>query len=83
MHNFGTEPAGPDFGTGLHLRARVFRRTGGPPGGPWYVDIDDPADPQPDDPYWYGYYGSQRAAVEAACQRIAALERLLPSAIAA
>jgi hypothetical protein len=31
-------------------------------------------DPQPDDPYWFGYYDSQRAAIEAACQRIAALQ---------
>jgi hypothetical protein len=45
-----------------------------PTGRPWYVDVDDLTDPQPDDPYWYGYYESQRAAIDAACQRIAALQ---------
>jgi hypothetical protein len=76
-------------GTEIHLHARIFR-TIGPPGGQWYVDIDDLMDPQPDDPYWYGYFDSQRAAIDAACQRIAALqldrlarisEQLLPRAI--
>ena len=57
-----------DLGTEIHLHARVFRA-----GCDWYADIDDHLDPQPDDPYWYGYYGSQRAAVDAACERIAAL----------
>jgi hypothetical protein len=73
MSSFGTAPAG----TEIHLHARIFR-TIGPPGGHWYVDIDDLTDPQPDDPYWYGYYESQRAAIDAACQRIAApqLDRL-------
>jgi hypothetical protein len=76
-------------GTEIHLHARIFR-TISPPGGQWYVDIDDLMDPRPDDPYWYGYYDSQRAAIDAACQRIAALQlgqpvrisqQLLPRAI--
>ena len=69
MNSFGTGLAG----TEIHLHARIFR-TMGPPGGHWYVDVDDLTDPQPDDPYWYGYYESQRAAIDAACQRIAALQ---------
>lgn len=59
-----------DLGTEIHLHARVFRA-----GSDWYADIDDHADPQPDDPYWFGFYTSQRAAVDAACERIAALHR--------
>jgi hypothetical protein len=56
-----------DLGTEIHLHARVFRA-----GCEWYADLDDQGDPQPDDPYWYGYYESQRAAIEAACARLAA-----------
>jgi hypothetical protein len=87
MNSFDTASAG----TEIHLRARIFR-TIGPPGGHWYVDVDDLRDPQPDDPYWYGYYESQRAAIDAACQRIAALrldrltrisQQLLPRATSA
>jgi hypothetical protein len=59
-----------DLGTEIHLHARVFRA-----GCDWYADIDDQADPQPDDPFWYGYYPSQRDAIDAACERIAALNR--------
>jgi hypothetical protein len=59
-----------DLDTEIHLHARVFRA-----GCDWYADIDDHTDPQPDDPYWYGYYCSQRAAIDAACERIAALNR--------
>jgi hypothetical protein len=55
-------------GTDLHLHARIFRT-----GTTWYADIDDPEDPQPEDPFWYGQYESQRAAIDAACARIAAL----------
>lgn len=55
-------------GTELHLHARIFRT-----GRDWYADIDDETDPQPDDPYWCGTYASQRAAIDAACARIAAL----------
>jgi hypothetical protein len=69
MNSFGTPPAG----TEIHLHARIFR-TIGPLGGHWYVDVDDLTDPQPDDPYWYGYYESQPAAIDAACQRIGALQ---------
>jgi hypothetical protein len=69
MNSFGTAPAS----TEIHLHARVFR-TIGPPGSHWYVDVDDLADPQPDDPYWYGYYESQRAAIDAACQELAAFQ---------
>jgi hypothetical protein len=47
---------------------------GGPPGGHWYVDVDDLTDPQPDDLYWYGYYESQPAAIDAVCQRIRILQ---------
>lgn len=67
-------------GTEIHLHARIFR-TIGPPGGQWYVDIDDLMDPLPDDPYWYGYYDSQRAAIDAACQQIAALQLGQPARI--
>ncbi|MFC0626539.1 hypothetical protein [Kribbella deserti] len=63
-----------DLAVGIHLHARVFRRTQAPPGAAWYVDIDDLDDPQPDDPYWYGYFCSQRAAIDAACERMAAAQ---------
>lgn len=63
-----------DQAIGIHLHARVFRRPEGPPGSVWYVDVDDLDDPQPDDPYWYGYFCSQRAAIDAACERIAAAQ---------
>ena len=33
----------------------------------WYVDIDDLDDAQPDDPFWYGYFATQPAAIDAAC----------------
>ncbi|QNE21139.1 hypothetical protein F1D05_28530 [Kribbella qitaiheensis] len=56
-----------DLGTEIHLHARVFRT-----GCDWYADLDDAYDPQPDDPYWYGYYTTQRAAIDAACARLAA-----------
>ncbi|TDU88272.1 hypothetical protein EV138_1814 [Kribbella voronezhensis] len=56
-----------DLGTEIHLHARVFRT-----GHDWYADLDDWNDPQPDDPYWYGYYTTQRAAIDAACARLAA-----------
>lgn len=57
----------------LHLHARVFHCDDGPPGQPWYVDIDDLDDQQPDDPFWYGHFGSQTAALAAACSRLATL----------
>ncbi|WP_410790369.1 hypothetical protein [Kribbella sp. C-35] len=53
-----------------HLHARVFRTT-----DEWYADVDDELDPQPDNPLWWGSYDSQRAAITAACERIAALHR--------
>jgi hypothetical protein len=59
-----------ELGTELHLHARIFRTA-----HHWYADIDDPEDPQPEDPFWYGLYDSQRAAIDAACTRIAALHR--------
>jgi hypothetical protein len=59
-----------NLGTELHLHARIFRT-----GTTWYADIDDAGDPLPEDPYWYGLYESQRAAIDAACTRIAALRR--------
>lgn len=59
-----------ELGTEVHLHARVFRTA-----NQWYADIDDELDPQPDDPFWCGCYDSQRAAMEAACNRIAALHR--------
>lgn len=59
-----------DLGTEVHLHARIFRTP-----TTWYADIDDPTDPQPDDPFWYGAYPTQRAALDAACARIAALHR--------
>jgi hypothetical protein len=49
----------------LNLHARVFRTA-----GEWYADVDDELDPQPDNPLWYGRYDTQRAALEAACDRM-------------
>ncbi|TCC45272.1 hypothetical protein E0H75_32795 [Kribbella capetownensis] len=57
-----------ELGTEIHLHARVFRTAGA-----WYADIEDELDPQPDNPLWYGSYDSQRAAIDAACARIAAM----------
>ncbi|WP_405071628.1 hypothetical protein OG558_20115 [Kribbella sp. NBC_01510] len=57
-----------ELGTDIHLHARIFRTA-----GEWYADIDDELDPQPDNPLWYGSYTTQRAAIEAACARIAAM----------
>jgi hypothetical protein len=52
------------------LHARIFRTS-----DEWYADVDDELDPQPDNPLWWGSYDSQRAAITAACERIAALHR--------
>jgi hypothetical protein len=52
------------------LHARVFRTT-----DEWYADVDDELDPQPDNPLWYGSYTTQKAALDAACARIAAYHR--------
>ena len=57
-----------ELGTDIHLHARIFRTA-----GEWYADIDDELDPQPDNPLWYGSYNTQRAAIDAACARIAAM----------
>ncbi|WP_233712531.1 hypothetical protein [Kribbella turkmenica] len=57
-----------ELGTELHLHARVFRTA-----HEWYADVDDELDPQPDNPFWCGSYESQRAAIDAACARIAAM----------
>ena len=59
-----------ELDTEVHLHARVFRAA-----GEWYADVDDQLDPQPDDPFWCGSYASQRAAIDAACERIAAFHR--------
>jgi hypothetical protein len=59
-----------ELDTQIHLHARVFRTA-----GEWYADIGDEDDPQPDNPLWWGSYDSQRAAITAACERIAALHR--------
>ncbi|WP_327640894.1 hypothetical protein OHB24_21615 [Kribbella sp. NBC_00482] len=59
-----------ELDTEVHLHARVFRAA-----GEWYADVDDELDPQPDDPFWCGSYASQRAAIDAACERIAAFHR--------
>lgn len=56
-------------GTEIHLHARIFRT-----GTTWYADVDNDLDPQPDNPYWYGLYHSQRTAIEAACARLAAFK---------
>jgi hypothetical protein len=60
-----------ELGTEVHLHARVFRTA-----DEWYADVDDELDPQPDNPFWCGSYASQRAAIEAACERIATLHRI-------
>lgn len=57
-----------ELGTDVHLHARVFRTV-----DEWYADVDDGLDPQPDNPLWWGSYDSQRAAIDAACARIAAI----------
>lgn len=57
-----------ELGIEVHLHARVFRTA-----DEWYADVDDELDPQPDNPFWCGSYASQRAAIDAACARIAAL----------
>jgi hypothetical protein len=51
------------------LHARVFRTT-----DEWYADVDDELDPQPDNPLWYGSYTTQKAALDAACARIASIQ---------
>jgi len=51
-----------------HLHARVFRTL-----HEWYADVDDQLNPQPDNPLWWGSYTSQKAALDAACARLAAL----------
>lgn len=56
------------LGTDVHLHARVFRTA-----DEWYADVDDELDPQPDNPFWCGSYASQRAAIDAACARIAVM----------
>ena len=56
------------LGIEVHLHARVFRTA-----DEWYADVDDELDPQPDNPFWCGSYESQRAAIDAACARIAAM----------
>jgi hypothetical protein len=57
-----------ELGLEVHLHARVFRTA-----DEWYADVDDELDPQPDNPFWCGSYESQRAAIDAACARIAAM----------
>jgi hypothetical protein len=57
-----------ELGLQIHLHARVFRTV-----DEWYADVDDELDPQPDNPLWWGSYDSQRAAIDAACARIAAI----------
>lgn len=59
-----------ELGLEVHLHARVFRTA-----DEWYADVDDELDPQPDNPFWCGSYASQRAAIDAACERIATLHR--------
>jgi hypothetical protein len=58
--------------TEVRLRARVFRCDFDGTPAPWYVDIDDQDSPQPDRPYWYAYFESQEAALDAACMHLAA-----------
>lgn len=44
----------------------------------WYADIDDAADPQPDDPFWFvDRCASQAAALEQACARLAGMDEAL------
>ena len=57
-----------ELGLEVHLHARVFRTA-----DEWYADVDDELDPQPDNPFWCGSYTSQRAAIDAACARIATM----------
>jgi hypothetical protein len=57
--------------TEVRLRARVFRCGFEGTPAPWYVDIDDQDSPQPDQPYWYAYYDTQAAALDAACTHLA------------
>jgi hypothetical protein len=57
-----------ELGLEVHLHARVFRTA-----DEWYADVDDELDPQPDNPFWCGSYESQRAAIDAACARIATM----------
>jgi hypothetical protein len=66
-----------ELGTEVHLHARVFRAA-----DEWYADVDDELDPQPDNPFWCGSYASQRAAIDAACARIAALHLSHPPRVA-
>ncbi|MEV6417596.1 hypothetical protein [Kribbella sp. NPDC051718] len=54
-----------DLDTEIHLHARVFRA-----GCDWYADIGEHGDLQPDEPYWHGFYASQRAALDAACRQL-------------
>jgi hypothetical protein len=53
-----------------HLHARVFRTS-----HEWYADVDDQLDPQPDNPLWFGSYASQKAALDAACARLASMQQ--------
>ncbi|GAA1595859.1 hypothetical protein GCM10009789_57250 [Kribbella sancticallisti] len=40
----------------------------------WYADIDDPGDPQPDDPYWFVHgCQTQSEALELACAQLGTL----------
>jgi hypothetical protein len=60
-------------GSEIHVHARVFRYPAASPERSWYVDIDDPGDQRPDDPFWYGCFESHRAAIDAAWNQITAL----------
>ncbi|NEA37358.1 hypothetical protein G3I17_37815 [Streptomyces sp. SID13031] len=57
------------------MHVRVFRYLGAPSDHRWYVDIDDADDQRPDDPIWFGYFRSQHEAIDAACNKIAALRK--------
>jgi hypothetical protein len=59
--------------TEVQFRARVFRCQAQGAPAPWYADIDDPAYPQPDQPYWYAFCESQSDALDAVCTRLAAI----------
>ncbi|WP_203591211.1 hypothetical protein [Streptomyces sp. SID13031] len=61
------------IGAEILVHARVFRYQAASPDRSWYVDIDDLNDQRPDDPIWYGYFESHRAAIDAACNQITAL----------
>ncbi|MFI5695758.1 hypothetical protein ACIA58_28155 [Kribbella sp. NPDC051586] len=52
------------------LHARIFRTL-----DEWYADVDNQLDPQPDNPLWWGSYTSQKAALDAACARIASMQQ--------